>query len=716
MSTTIDPFVKPAHEYQRQLNPLKAYHRQMSFYLHRMTGRPIELCKTFTRDKVKSVLRGPNQLTNDIIIKDKNGDRVEHQETMNSFIRRINDDDLLLTPSLAGYVQPQQQKSLIADIIDVGLANRKLYKHKMFEAKKEKDDVNVPYYSKMQTGAKIDNNSWSGVQAVEGTALFNPSAHPSLTSICRLITSHGNLNNERMVAGNRYYRTAEIAMADLVLLAEYASHHSEQIYKVMEDYSLYAPDTPAVMQMVSRCSRDYWNDAPELERMSNFLDRCTPAERAYILYCGDLYHLAKYNDDAIRHFFNNFCLEPRAFEGDYSDFLKTCNSDVQALAMLLQSDLVGQAGLAKLKERSDKDYRIVVGQMNVIMKNLYDHTDLIETFLRPPYLPCNLSEIEHMVRDAVVLSDTDSSVVTMQEWSMWYYRTDDFSKIENRAWFVMTFILTQTLRHTLHQISANVGIKADRLHVFEMKNEFGFPSLMLSVLSKHYFAGKLIQEGVFMEKMDYEVKGVNLRSSNLPPVILERFNRFMRFITDSISDGCKLSASKLIGEVVEIERMIDRESRNGSDVYLRTSDSKDADSYTRKEDEPKVKQHRMWQEIFAAKYGDAPEFPYRALTLPLNLNGKTRYLSWIDGLADRQIADKLKVDALENGRDKLPRFRVPHAITQQVGIPEEFRDVLDLRGTIRAAIAPFYLALQILGLYLLDEDGKLLLSDQIKPD
>lgn len=716
MLTTIDPFVKPADQYHRQLNPLKAYHKQMSFYLHRMTGRALDKCKEFTRESVKKVLRGPEQLTNDIIIKDKNGDRVEHQETMNAFIRRINDDDLLLTPSLAGYTQAKEQKSLIADIIDVGLSNRKLYKHMMFEAKKEKDYVNVPYYSKMQTGAKIDNNSWSGVQAVEGTALFNPSAHPSLTSICRLITSHGNLNNERMVAGNRYYRTAEIAMADLVLLAEYAGNNVQNIRKVMDDYSLYAPTTEYVMDMVVRCSKAYWSDQVELKRMSDFLDKCTPEERAYILYCGDLYHLAKYNDDAIRHFFDSFCLAPAPFQGDYTEFVKSCNSDVQALAMLLQSHLVGQAGLAKLKERSEDDYRIVVGQMNVIMKNLYDHTDLIETFLRPPYLPCNLSEIEHMVRDAVVLSDTDSSVVTMQEWSMWYCGTDDFSKIDNRAWFVMTFILTQTLRHTLHQISANIGIKADRLHVFEMKNEFGFPSLMLSVLSKHYFAGKLIQEGVFMEKMDYEIKGVNLRSSNLPPVILERFNRFMQLITDSVSAGEKLSAKQLIGEVVEIERMIDRESRNGSDVYLRTSDSKDSDSYTRKEDEPKVKQHRMWQEVFASKYGEAPEFPYRALTLPLNLNGKTKYLSWIDGLADRQIADKLKIDALENGRDKLPRFRVPHAITQQVGIPEEFRDVLDLRGTIRAAIAPFYLALQILGVYLLDEDGRLLLSDQINPD
>lgn len=713
MSASIDPFVKPADQYARQLNPLKAYHKHMSFYLHRVSGKPLESCEEFTRKKMKSNLRTA-RMDNEIVIPDQNGDRVEHTETMSSFIRRINDEDLLLTPSLAGYAQPDVSKSMLADFIDVGLANRKKFKHMMFEAKKSKDYDSVPYYNKMQTGAKIANNSLSGVQTVQGSMIYNPSAHPSLTSICRLITSHGNLNNERMVAGNRYYRTPEIALADMVTLAEYASRHETEIKKVCDNFSIHLPNTLELLPMLKRSTEAYWRDENEMTKILDFIEKCTPIERAFILYCGDLFNLAKYNDTLVRTLFMQMCDQPVPYAGDCDAFLKTCNGDVQALATLLQSNLVGQAGLSRLKDSNEDGYRIVLGQMAVILSTLNRNAQWIEVFLRPPYLPCNLSNIEHMVRDAVVLSDTDSSVVTMQEWSRWYYASDDFSQIGNNAWFVMTFIITQTLRHTLHQISANIGIKPDRLHVFEMKNEFGFPSLMLSELSKHYFAGKLIQEGVFMEKMDYEVKGVNLRSSNLPPTVLDRFNEFMYKIVDSVSAGDKLRGRDLIKEVVEIENLIDSESRQGSDLYLRTSDSKDAESYTRKNDEPKVKQHYVWEAVFANKYGSAPEFPYRAMSLPLDLGTKTKYMNWIAGLKDRQIADRLTIDSKENDRTKLPNFRVPYSITQQHGIPEEFRDVLNLRGTTRAVIAPFYLALQILGIYVMDEDGDVMLSDQIK--
>ncbi len=712
-SKAYEPFINPADQYKRQLNPLIDYRNQTSFYLHRVTKRPLDECIDYVRAQLKDKLANPTLPLNELVIKDSVGDRVEHHETMQETLRRINDGELLLTPSLVGYCQPSERKSVLGDFIDTGLANRKRFKHAMFEAKRDKKQDEVDYNNKMQNGAKIDNNSLSGVQSVGGTAIFNPSAHPSLTSICRLITSHGNLNNERMVAGNRYYRTAEITLADLTTLAHYAYTHHDEISKVLTEWGMHLPTTDEVMATVRYSSDLYWNNAKDLASIHTFVDSCTDVEKAYIVYCGDLYHLAKYNDSLIRGLFDYFGREPGMRFEDPVAYANSCNADVHALASLLQAKLVGQSGLGKLKDRSMEDYTTVVGQMGVIQAALSYYGSLIETFLKPPYLPPNLSEIEFMVRRAVVLSDTDSSVVTMQEWSKWYYATNSFAYTESNAWYIMTFILTQTLKHVLFQISANIGIRPDRLHVFEMKNEFGFTALMLSTISKHYFAGKKIAEGVIMDELEMEIKGVNLRGSYLPKLILNKLDDFIERIMTTVSQGGKVNANQLLMEVADIEQMVKTESMKGSDTFLRSSYTKSSDSYSKQGEEPKLKQHALWNEVFAPKYGNAPELPYRALTLPLKLNTAARYTKWIDDLEDKALADRLRVHNLETDRTDLPRFRLPMDIANAKGIPKELLEVLDLTDTIRQAVTPFYLVLQTLGVYVMDDDGKVMLSDTL---
>lgn len=67
------------------------------------------------------------------------------------------------------------------------------------------------------------------------------------------------------------------------------------------------------------------------------------------------------------------------------------------------------------------------------------------------------------------------------------------------------------------------------------------------------------------------------------------------------------------------------------------------------------------------------------------------------------------------GKTNLTTFVLPLTNLQATGIPIEIRDAVNLRKLVRNIVSPFYLVLESLGLFVLNDNTTRLVSDTYTP-
>ena len=168
-------------------------------------------------------------------------------------------------------------------------------------------------------------------------------------------------------------------------------------------------------------------------------------------------------------------------------------------------------------------------------------------------------------------------------------------------------------------MSANFGVEQKRIHQIAMKNEFKFDVFVPTNVGKHYFAYISCREGNIYKEFGKEIKGVHLKSSNVPKVIMKQADDMMTEIMDTVIRGEKISLKKFLTEIADTEREVKRSILAGESTYFRNAQVKSADSYTKDEELSPYQNYTFWQEVFAPKYGDAPPPPYSCSKVCLKL-------------------------------------------------------------------------------------------------
>jgi hypothetical protein len=703
-------FTYQIDEYIRQKQLLEQAIIQTATYVARMSGDPIEKCIEFIKTNIKpeglAPIKDPRV---HYLQRKKNGDREERETTFSEYLKVVYDNDLIMAPTMTVYLNPKQRTSILGLYITDNLAKRKVFKHKKFEYMMAGDTDKESFYDNLQNNVKIKNNSVSGAHASPSNPLYNKSSHSTLTSICRIATSYANANNECFLMGNRHYYNPNVVINSILSMLTNIdmSIPAQAVYK----YNLYIPTVQDVIDCITYSSDHYWRDPVVLSRIMELVGKLTDVERACFVYNGDLYHLAKHNQDFVKTFLESLCHRLDEPIDNPDAYIKAAGEDLITMVTLICSKYMDGRQLKKVKEEDPRAYGIVAATAKKCMEVLAHYETLITGLWRNDLLPCSIANIPSIVRKAVITSDTDSTIFTNQFWTQWISNGENFSDRAYEVGYTTTFLTSQLVKHKLGLMSSNIGAIKEHIHKISMKNEFYFPVFGLTPVAKHYFAYRSAQEGNVFKKLVPEIKGVHLRNSAAPAEITIKLREYMEYLMLSLMSKGGLTLDEALYPVYDVEKDVIDDIRQGGFKYMKSVQVKDPKSYVKAEEAPNYKQYLFWEEIFAPKYGSIPPPPYGGISVSVDLSNGTKFNRWLTNMSDQELANRIRQWALRNGKRTISTIVIPTPILDVMDMPEEILDAIDSRKLIKTISNPFYLVLESLGIYMMNKNNTRLVYD-----
>lgn len=770
------PFVRPAESYGRDLNILHNARQDAAHYISTVEGIPYEEALAFVQEETgKGGSLACNNPPTRILHRDAKKGRQKQVVPFSEYLMHVDENNLLMSPTMTVYQNPHVERSILSEYIDGNIQKRKVVKKAGQRAKANGDHADAAIKHVLQSTFKIKNNSLSGAHSSPHNSLYLKSAHPTLTSTCRSATSYSNANTERFLMGNRHYRDADITLNNIVSVVQMSNY--DKIKETMDKYNLHYPSAQEVIVAVKRSTDIYWRSESRFARIVEYINALTPLQRAAYLYTQDMFHLTQYNPDVVRSFVTPLAVKATEPVANPKDWMDMMDADITALiGIVCAAELKGTtwwdmaliysygagdlehmgvmkkeefaAELEKLKgdkpeesflwpKNGKDDLGLAISVFEAWNKEPYDLVDihhrygligaqvkqtfdtlnrfslLISAFWCTDNPPCSMAFFNQSIRKSVVVSDTDSTIFTVQDWVRWYNDGAlKFDDVSNAVGAVMVFLTSQTTIHLLAQLSAGMGVVPEHLGKLEMKNEFFFPVLSLTTKAKHYYSYISACEGNVYAELEPEYKGVSLKNSKIPKHIMARFQKFTEEIMDTVMREEKISLRKELQIAMDIENDIRSSLEAGKTQYLQLSAVKAKESYKNPQSSPYV-HYEMWQEVFAAKYGDAPAPSYLGVKISLDLNNQTAVKRWLANMEDRVVAENMKRYLEARGKKDFKMAILPLDVVERVGVPKELLAASDTRKVCATLLEPFILVLESLGLYMNNGNNTKLPSDYL---
>ncbi len=688
----LSPFVDASYTANR--NCVEHYHDQAALFLSKKKNVPPEQIKSVLKPHIQPNKNGYKDRRMQVLVKNKYGDREVKVMTTSHFFKEAEDNNYHLSPSMVAYKHSDEEQSVNAIGTEKFLSLRSLYKNKKQEAKEAGDGFGVKAFHEVQNALKIFNNAQSGAMSSRGTPLNNKSGHTTLTSICRALTSTANFCNEKLLAGNRFFNSAERVMENFLSLL--TALDLKRMESVMANLGMRHATVEEVMDMTRRCSARYWKGKTAMAAIEEWLHKCKPVELTALLCNMDFVGLMTTNKEVVYRFFDDFSHIPEIPAGaKVEDYPKPDNGDRYVLCV---SKL--------MKKASDLEVR-VLNAHHLEMEKKWK--DFIEVFLKTPVPPSGVYEITNMIREVVQTSDTDSSIYTVDTVVEAYTEDRDQSLRLNG---VLTYFIRMVSIHQHAQLSKNMNVANRHLNRLTMKNEYLFGSYVTTLMSKHYFATQLMVEGVLNKEVEMEIKGVHLRSSKVAKNIKDFAHGLMREVLDAIYDRRQLDAADILYRAAELERQIIKEVNEGAWTWLSRATIKEREVYTTPESSV-FQYHLFWEQVFAPKYGAAPKPPYSAAKINCRLSNKATISEYLDQMKDQELKERFAKYVKDNDKSEITTFYVPNDVLPRLGgLPQEVIDGADIRSIISQNLKSVYAALEACGLYIKNEKITRLISDE----
>lgn len=723
--TAINPFVLEKEDYKRDISFLKHTVQDVTKFLSVMTGDSPEKCSQFIKDSLRPggrfEFKDPK-----IVYLERNewGDRHEKEGTLLGYLTDSIKNEELIAPTLTTYLNPKVKKSMLVDFVDENVAIRSRAKKQMFAAAMRGDKDTEVFKNSEQSNAKISNNAISGGHVSTSTPLNNKTAHSTLTSNCRSTSGYGNANNEKMLSGNRHYHTPHIVINNIISIANRTD--LVKLQSVMTKYNMHYPTPKEALECVAFSSQLYWKSKKAMTVIAELLEKITPIERAAFVYIGDLFHIALHNDSLVRNFIDRLSTPRYKHYEHPKKVVKENREEFISLAAQLHPKMMKdltekeiakkQKGVqvSTLVEEDPIDHNRlchIAATMENIRDTLEDHRDFIDCFFVSDNVPASLAFFPQSIRRSALTSDTDSTIFTVQDWVKWKTGRLVVDDETNGVAATMIFLAAEAITHILARMSANFGIETARIHQVAMKNEFKFDVFVPTQVGKHYFAYIGCQEGNLYIEYDMEIKGVHLKSSNVPAHVMKEAENLMREIMDLAAQGKSISIKKILDKIATVEKDIVASALRGEPTYFRSQQIKSANSYSLEPHRSPYQHYTMWQECFASKYGDLPPPPYSVSKVAVNLSNQNAILAWINSIEDEQVRKNLTLWNAKAKKAGMGAFLLPQSILAEKGIPEEIVKVMDTRRLVLDITMVFYLILETLGYYCIDDKISELVSD-----
>lgn len=697
MSNKENIFLKPIEYYKREINPINQYIDQNSFYLSKMLNKPFDLIKQNFINKIKN---GTIKLRDPLVHhfeRNEFGDNHKTETKLNTYINKIVKNGDILAPSFTVYLSKDKKASLIAEFNEENVKKRNIVKKQSQQAEAAGDMLTTILRNNDQINYKTYNNSTSGSFASEGSILHNPSAHSTLTSTTRTVSSLSNAVNEKIIAGNRHYFNADVTLFNIISIV----HNTDTISlkDMIDKYQLKYPSIEDTVECIKYSSELYWLDRRAFEKIYEFICKLDDVERAAIVYTSDLYHVRKYNDNFVKTFLTK--LSMKILNKDYEDPLSIIKSHDESIINFVHQICVKEVkGIGKKYEKLSKDELcILAGTADNIRNTILLYKDFIDVIFLTKNIPASTANLPHMVRRSVVTSDTDSTLFSTDDYVKWYFGDYIFTDESFALASSVAFISTQCIAHVLAMLSANMGVDKSKLFTLAMKPEYSFPVFVPTSVAKHYYTFKTIQEGNVFKEPKMEIKGVHLKNSALPKHIVQEMEQKMERILLSVYNNERISLKNEIGIIIEKERKIIESVNNNETLYFKQSNINTPEGYKLGEEKSPYVFHKLWLEVFQQKYGEIEKPQYIVIKIPTILNNRTALKKWLQNIEDREFADRMTSWLIKNNKTALNTILINSAYIKAYGIPIEVKPIVNVEKIILELTSGDRMILETLGYF-----------------
>lgn len=707
------PFYHPKHEYKRNIDPMRHYVNDTSFFIHRVHGLPLEEARKRINDNLRREGAFPfKDPTVSFLQRQANQDRELVQGSMYQYVMTSVKARELIAPTMTTYLHHDVKLAYPVELIEDRVSNRKVAKKKQQAAEMAGDDFTAMLFNNEQKNSKITSNSYSGATCIAGTAMYNRTTHSTLTSTTRSTSAYANANNEKMLAGNRHYFNPEIMLNNIVSIINNVDIPS--FTQVLQQYGIHIPTRDEVFQYLLQRSRQYWRNKEAESRIRGYMDKFTEEELAAVLYVGDLFALNQFNAAFVKGIFDSF-LNPSSEDISYTQeeatkIVETANENILLMCIVFN--------MSQLENKSLKDWKNepiaikVATDIKRAERTLAYYGNLFSALYRTNCVPTSIAYLPNSIREVALMSDTDSTIFTVQDW---VYMDQGAYVLNDRSYGVysiLCFILSETTKHILALMSANFGIPEDRMYTIEMKNEFLFGVFVPTNNTKHYYAYQMVKEGNVYGKPKMEIKGVHLKSSNNPPEINEEAEKIMRYVCETVRNNELISITHVLKWVANIERKVLKSLEAGEIRYYKRGQIKDKDSYRAKPEESPYRHYLHWESIWAKRYGHPDTPPFSCVAVKTILKNKTMTQEWLNSIEDKELANNLRKWIDNSKSDVIGTFQIPSDLFLNQPLPKEIVQIVDKRSVVKTVCHSLYFILETLGIYMLNKNITRLVSDE----
>lgn len=708
-----DIFKKEDNLYQFKLDPKTEYETQVRKFINETLDVPPEELNDFM-EEVKAK-KGIKEVEIYRYQYNRKGEESSGWISITDYLEQHIRNNRIITPTLTIYYQPEDKRSLHSDFTTQNKTNRSKEKKKAFEYKVVGDIEKFNYHNTLQKTLKIYNNSLSGAYVSKSTVIGNESAHSVLTSVTRCVTSIGNAITEDMVAGNRQYRNAEVTLnhiTDIVTKVDYKA-----ISPVIKKYNIHIPNNREIKEIILRNSNKYFKSSTFEILLDEFISKLNNVGRCAVVYNTSLFNLAKFNEELVKSIINEISTK--------------CNEVVEHPLVVLNgvpsyiTNLVHHICMEEIQGKKinyfdlQKDDPTLLNLLASTARHVYNsmlkYEDIFKAFFITDSFPPSMSYIPEIQREAVIVSDTDSTIATYQWWVDWLLGSLEMTPKAIAIADTVITINSAVIEHFIYSFTTTLNVHGDRRKIMQMKPEFTFPVFVNANVSKTYYSNYIIQEGNVLSEPEHDIKGVHLIGSNLPPVYAKRVSELMKRIFDSVMSGERLSIVEYIEEVKEIElEILEKIDRGDGSVYP-VKPIKEEEAYKKGKYDSPYYFHLLWNKVFKDKYGMSDTPPYSSVSVNLDLGSKKKMKEFLDKLPTemssniREIMSEPKSVGLPV-KEKLTSIRVPYITAVTNGVPSEILGVIDKERVVSNICNAFYIILETIGFY---KKPNMLISDYL---
>lgn len=613
----------------------------------------------------------------------------------------------LVSPSGSFYCQQEKKLSTTVNMIIQRLAERKMHKKLMLKAKAAGNFNEEMKHYYMQTLIKININSLPGNYGSPYSIFYSKANYNAITSCGRALIGFANSEIEAVLGGNFAWYTIDELINHLVSQLTHGINDI-RIRNCMEKYGLKWVTAEELMSFYKTSMMQY-KRTHDYSRVEALLAKCTREQIQYFYYFENLRHIFMENDAVFRPWLNNMFditkvkMDPSVKPDDLFE---------------VNGDLVTFANVAFHKHVDPEDPKIQVYDLpkarpdlaikfvciaRYLEQELKYVDELFDVFVYTPLNRPKVATRKYMMRDAAVISDTDSVIFTVKDWVAWY--TGDQYSIADEAYQIaccMIYWITKAVAHALALYSIAHGARGKFIKTMAMKNEFLYPSMVLAKKKKHYAGIVAVQEGVILPKPDTDIKGVQFKGSDICKEATTFALDFITWGNKELYQHGVINAHEAIEKIKGFENKIRNDIKSGDTSWFEPMSIKNKEYYKNPMSSDWYCFY-AWEEMFSHKYGHI-SIPSKCPAVIVN-KPTAEYMNWLYSY-DSTVAKKVQKFIETNAR--WPKNIAISAALNK--IPPELIPLVCVTEIIHSNVRPCHLFLTSIGVSVGFNKSQLLFS------